>query len=318
MSLKIIGTGRALPAKQVNNEDLSAFLDTSDEWIAERTGIKSRFIRTGESLTDLSETAAKAALEKAGLQPGEIDLIICSTIGGDYITPSLACCISQRLSTICPAFDINAACSGFIYALDTAAAYLDSGRANNILIISAEMMSKHVDWNDRSTCILFGDGAGACVVTKGDALKYIKLTAVGETRPLHMRSGTGNNPFAETYDSQEYLFMEGKEVFKFAVHSIENEVALALDTLSLTADDIDYFLLHQANKRILDNARVRLKQPQDKFPANIQKYGNMSSASIQILLDEMLEEDEITAGDTILLTAFGAGMTTGTCVLTWE
>ena len=318
MSLKIIGTGSALPEKQVSNEELSALLDTSDQWITEKTGIKNRFICTEESLTDLAETAGRAALEKAGLKPSDIDLILCSTISGDYTTPSLACCVSQRLSATCPALDLNAACSGFIYALDAAAAYLNSEKAKNILIISAEMMSKHIDWNDRATCVLFGDGAGACVVTKGTALRYINLTADGEIRPLHLKTGTGNNPFRKINEAQEPFVMEGQEVFKFAVQSIEKEVARALDTLALTAKDIDYFLIHQANQRILDSARIRMKQPDNKFPANIHQTGNISSASIPILLDEMLSEGKIKTGDTLLLTAFGAGLTTGTCVMIWE
>jgi len=318
MSLKIIGTGMALPEKRVSNEDLSAFLDTSDQWIIEKTGIKNRFICTKESLTDLAETAGRTALEKAGLKPSDLDLILCSTISGDYTTPSLACCVSQRLSATCPALDLNAACSGFIYALDAAAAYLNSEKAKNILIISAEMMSKHIDWNDRATCVLFGDGAGACVVTKGTALRYINLTADGEIRPLHLKTGTGNNPFRKINEAQEPFVMEGQEVFKFAVQSIEKEVARALDTLALTAKDIDYFLIHQANQRILDSARIRMKQPDNKFPANIHQTGNISSASIPILLDEMLSEGKIKTGDTLLLTAFGAGLTTGTCVMIWE
>ena len=318
MSIKITGTGRGLPQRQVSNEFLSTFLDTSDEWITERTGIKNRFISTGESLTDLSEVAGRAALEKAGMKPCDLDLIICSTVSGDYITPSLSCCISERFKTVCPAFDLNAACSGFIYALDTAAAYIESGRAKNILIISAEMMTKHVDWSDRSTCVLFGDGAGACVVTKGNALSYIHLTARGDPKPLNIKTGTGYNPFYGIHKEQNCFTMDGQEVFKFAVQSIKKDVALALGALGLTVNDIDYFLLHQANKRILESARQKLKQPESKFPANIHQYGNMSSATIPVLLDEMLEEGKITAGNILLLSAFGAGMTTGTCVLRWE
>jgi len=318
MSLKIIGTGRALPGRQVFNEELSAFVDTSDQWITERTGIKSRFISTAEGLTELSAAAAKAALDKAGLGPGDIDMILCATICGDYLTPSLACCVSQRLSASCPAFDVNAACSGFLYSLDVAAAYLETGRCKNILIVSAEMMSRHVDWGDRAVCVLFGDGAGAGVVTKGDALRYVRLTAAGETKTLHRKMGTGNNPFVRKQEPDEYLAMEGQEVFKFAVQSIHKEVNLALDALGLTGDGVDLFLLHQANQRILDSARAKLGQPEGKFPSNIGRYGNISAASIPILLDEVLEEGRIKAGDVVLMNAFGAGLTTATCVLKWE
>jgi len=318
MSLKIIGTGRALPKKQITNDDLSKFIDTSDKWITERTGIKSRFICTNESLTDLSETASKVAIKKSGLNKKDIDLILCATIIGDYSTPSLACCISERLSIDVPAFDINAACSGFIYALDVADAYLQTGKAKNILIVSAEMLSKQIDWNDRSTCVLFGDGAGACVVTKGTTLKYINLTAKGEVAPLYSKTGTGNSPFAENPEEQGFLYMNGQDVFKFAVGSIEKGAKRAFEVTGLSAKDIDYFLIHQANKRILEHARLKLKQPESKFPANIHKYGNMSAVTIPVLLDEMLEEGKIKVGDKLLLTAFGAGLTTGTCIIEWE
>ena len=318
MSIKIIGTGRALPERQVSNEDLSKFLDTNDQWITERTGIKNRFICTNESLTDLSAVAAFKALNKAGLDPSDIGLIICSTISGDYTTPSLACCLSGRLSAVCPAFDINAACTGFVYSLDIAASYLETDRAENILIVSAEMMSKHLNWEDRKTCVLFGDGAGACVVSKGSALKYIKLGAKGDIRPLNMKTGTGNNPFTHKNEPPQPLSMEGPEVFKFAVLSIEKEAASALGALKLDAGDIDHYIIHQANKRIIESARVRLKQPQSKFPVNIYRYGNISSASIPVLLDEMLEENRISQGDMLFMSAFGAGMTAGACVLKWE
>lgn len=317
MSLKIIGTGKALPSKKITNDDLAAFINTSDEWIVSKTGIKDRYVLTDESLTDLAEAAGRAALEKAGLKAGQVDLVICPTISGDFTTPSLACCVLQRLGVSCPAFDVNAACAGAIYALDIAAAYLNTGKANNILIIAAEMMSKHVDWNDRNTCVLFGDGAGACIVTKGDALKYISLTASGDIKPLHLKTGSGNSPFKSAMN-QEFLRMEGQEVFKFAVKSVEKEVNLALSAMNITARDIDYFILHQANKRIIDSVRTRLEQPEGKFPININKYGNMSAASILALLDEMLEDGKIKKGDMLLLSAFGAGMTTGTSVMIWE
>ncbi len=156
MSLKIIGTGRALPQKAISNDDLSGFLDTSDEWITSHTGVKNRYLCVGESLTDLCENAAREALRKSGLRASEIDMVLCSTIGGDFLTPSLSCAVEERLGISCPAFDLNAACSGFLYALDVAAAYLTTGKAGKILILSAEMMSKHVDWSDRATCVLFG------------------------------------------------------------------------------------------------------------------------------------------------------------------
>jgi len=317
MSLKIIGLGKGIPKRCVSNDELSEFIDTNNEWIVSRTGIKSRHVCTDETLTDLSTAAASQAIQKAGLTTADIDLIICTTIGGDFRTPSLACCVSERIEALCPAFDINAACTGFIYALDVASLYLSSGKMNNILIICAEMMSKHMDWNDRGTCVLFGDGASACVVTHGNALKYTNLTANGNSRMINISSGTGNSPFTENTDGK-YLHMEGQEVFKFAVNIVESELDKALSTLGISAEKIDHFLLHQANKRIIDSIKNKLRQPEEKFPVNIDRYGNLSSASLPLLLFEMLENGEIKPGDTLFLSAFGAGMTAGGCVIVWE
>lgn len=318
MSLKIIGTGHCVPKKIVSNDELATFLDTSDEWITSRTGIKNRHVCTDETLSDLAISAAKNAIEKSGLSASDIDLIICSTIQGDYITPSLACIIQVEIGATCPAFDINGACSGFIYALNVADSFISSNKANNILIVGAEMMSKVADWSDRSSCVLFGDGAGACVVSNGNALKYIHLTASGNIKPLYLHSINGNSPFGNSDKQENYLYMDGQEVFKFAVSVVEKETMLALEALNINPDDIDFYLLHQANKRIIDSIRTRLKQPEEKFPVNIDKYGNTSSASILILLDEVVSEGKIKKGDTLLMTAFGAGLTTGICVINWE
>lgn len=322
MGLRIVATSRAMPERIVTNKELTEFLDTTDEWIVSKTGIKSRAVCTGESLTDLSEKAARLALSKASMDSQDIDYIICSTISGDYVIPSLACAVSERLGTACPAFDINVACSGFIYALDIASAYLTAGRAKNILIISADIMSSLVDWTDRAVSVLFGDGAGACIVTDGDSLKYMNLTAMGDTKTIRQIAGIGNNPFARTdskaNEGRGFVQWEGQEVFKFAVHSIEREVNLALDTLGLSPEDISFFVLHQANKRIIDSARRRLNQPEEKFPVNIDRYGNTSSATIPVLLDEMMEDGKIKRGDMLLLAAFGSGLATGACVLAWE
>lgn len=318
MSLRIIGTGRGLPQREVTNQALLQFVDTSDEWITTRTGIRSRRVCTDETLTDLSTQAAGNALEKAGTDIRDIGFILCSTIGGDYVTPSLACTVSERLGACCPAFDLNAACSGFLYALETADAFLAAGKAEKILIVCAERMSRHVDWADRATCVLFGDGAGACVVTRGNALKYLHLTASGNFKMLNLPSGTGNSPFIAEKRTPGYLHMDGQEVFKFAVGMAEKELARALDALGLGAEQIDHFLIHQANKRIIDAIRVRVGQPEEKFPQNIGRYGNMSSATIPVLLDECLEAGRIRQGDALYMTAFGAGLTTGACVLVWE
>lgn len=318
MSIKIIGTGKGIPKKILTNEEISTFLDTNDEWIRSRTGIERRFICSGETLTDISALAAEEALSNSGLKIKEIDLIICSTISGDYTTPSQACLLAERLNAKCPAFDINAACCGAIYAMDVASKYIQTGGAKHILIVCAEMMSKHADWKDRSTCVLFGDGAGACVVTKGNALKYINISCSPDSSILNLKSADGNNPYANNSKEKNFLQMQGQEVFKFAVLAVIKEIKRAMKKLNLLPEKIDYFLLHQANKRIIDSAREKLKQDTSKFPMNIHKYGNMSSASLLILLNEMLSNGKIKKNSTLLLSVFGAGMTTGTCIIVWE
>ncbi len=317
MSIKIIGTGCGFPEKIVTNAELSRMVDTSDEWIVSRTGIKSRRVCREETLAQLCRDAAEKALAKAGLTAGDIDLIVCSTLNGDYITPSLSCSVAELLGAACPAFDINAACAGFIYALSVAEGFLLTGRYRNVLLISAEKMSKHVDWTDRSTCVLFGDGAAACVVVPGGALRYIKLTVKPDTSLLRIDCGNGNSPFAPPKKTG-FLHMKGQDVFKFAVTNIDTNVKHAMDSLNLTPDDIDYFVFHQANKRIIDYARAKLGQPEEKMPLNIENTGNISSATIPILLDKMLDDGRLRPGKRLLMTAFGAGLTTGTCIMVWE
>ncbi|MCL2003719.1 MAG: ketoacyl-ACP synthase III [Oscillospiraceae bacterium] len=320
MSLKITGAGKGIPAKRVFNDELAGFLDTDDAWISSRTGIKSRYLCVDETLTDLSAAAASQALQNAGLSPGDIDLILCSTVGGDYRTPSLACCVAERVGARCPCFDVNAACTGFVYALEIASLFLRGGRAGNILIIAAEMMSALTDWTDRNTCVLFGDGAAACVVTAGNALRYLHLSsdAGADAAVLNIPGGGGNSPFAAGKRDSAFLRMQGQEVFKFAVGIVETEMLRMLDALKLSPEQIDWLLLHQANKRIIDCAVAKLKQPKEKFPCNIDRYGNLSSVSIPLLLFEMLEDGRLKPGDTVFMSAFGAGLTAGSCLMVWE
>jgi 3-oxoacyl-[acyl-carrier-protein] synthase-3 len=318
MSLKIVGTGSALPDRIVTNDELTGFLDTSDEWIVSRTGIIERRVCVGVTTLDLAYQAAVSALSDAGLAPNNIDIVICSTISGNYITPSLACCVIEKLGIECPAFDISAACPGFTYALDIADAYISSGKANNVLIVSAERISGLVDWTDRSSCVLFGDGAAACVATQGGALKYSRLTASGGAETLCMPASTGYNPFTGDTVKPGYIQMQGPQTFKFAVKTAEAEIRRALETLGLDFDSVDYFIMHQANKRIIESVRTKLNQPEGKFPVNIDRYGNTSSATIPLLLDQMRTDGFIKKGSTLVLTAFGAGNTAGTCVLVWE
>ena len=317
MNFQIIGTGSSHPACVKTNDDLAKLVDTSDEWITTRTGIRSRYISTGETLTDLSCDAAQKALENAGVTPKELDLIICSTIRGDYLTPSLACVVQQRLGATCPAFDLNAACSGFVYSLDVAAGFFSRGTVKKVLIISAEMMSKMVDWNDRATCVLFGDGAGAAVLAEGNHLLSCKLTAQGDTELLYIPHVNGNSPFYDWPDQHPFLFMNGQGVYKFAVAAMERDVLDVVRQAGITLDDVSYLLPHQANLRIIETGRKKLGLPPEKVLTNIDKHGNISSACIPTLLDEQNRKGTFHKGDILVLCAFGGGLTTGACVLKW-
>lgn len=318
MSFKIIGSGRCLPERQVDNHQLAGFLDTSDEWIVSRTGIHTRRVCRSETMTELATTAARKAIEKSGVAAADLDMILCATVRGDFVTPSLACCVAGQLGLTCPALDVNAGCSGFLATLSLAAACFESGRAAYILIIGAERLSNMADWRDRSTCVLFGDGAGACVLAKGGALKYLHMGVEGDPAPLHMSAAAGNSPFAVNEPSQKFLIMDGQAVYKFATRVLEAEVKLALEAQGLAPADIDFYLIHQANRRILDYVRHKLGLPAEKLPMNLNRYGNTSAASIPILLDELLEEGAVRPGQAIFLSAFGAGLTYGAALLKWE
>lgn len=221
---KILSTGSALPALSKTNDDLSTFLDTSDEWISQRTGIRQRSLCSDETLTDLLTVAAKQALERAGVEPQQLDLILCATIRGEYITPSQACVIQQQLGAGCPAMDISAACTGFVYALDVAAGYFARKKVKKVLVLAGDIMSRLVDWNDRSTCVLFGDGAGAVLLGEGDSLQSIHLTAKGDPQVLCIPQPPSNSPFDILPPQQPFLQMNGKEVYKFAVSAFCSDV----------------------------------------------------------------------------------------------
>ncbi len=316
--MNILGTGSALPHLSVTNDRLSEFLETSDEWIKSRTGIAERRILSGdETILTLGAMAAERALEDAGIRKDEIDFLLCSTVQGDHITPSLACLMQGALGLDCPAIDINGACAGFPYALDMADAYIASGKTRHILIVCSEGMSRITDWTDRASCVLFGDGAGAVVVGPGTALKKTRLTSMGDMRVIHASPEPGNSPFGTAQREKAGLYMAGQEVYKFAVANSLKDIECVLDQSGLTPDDISFFLLHQANKRIIDAVRARLKQGEDKFPANIEARGNTSSASVPILLDELNRAGMLKKGDILAMSAFGAGLTTGACIIEW-
>lgn len=320
MSFSILGTGSALPAQVITNDALSQIVDTSDEWIQSRTGIAERRICSHESAVDLAYEAAINALKDSACTANDLDLIICATISADYITPSLACILQQRLGATCPAFDLNAACTGFIYGLDVAAGYFARKPNQKILVVAAEQMSRIVDWTDRSTCVLFGDGAGAVVLGEGNDLLAIQIGAEGKIDPLYAHNQQGNSPFAEKTSDEAvstYMKMDGQEVFRFAVTVMTQTVESVLQEAKLTKEEIAYLLPHQANIRIIDAACSRLKLQREKCLSNIASRGNTSAAGIAILLDEANKAGRFRKGDLLALTAFGGGLTTGACILRW-
>ncbi len=316
--MRILGTGSALPALSVPNTALEQFLDTSDEWITTRTGIQTRHILSSETLTELAVQAAKRALDDAGVSGSELDLILGTTCQGEQIAPAMACTVQKAIGANCPCMDVNAACTGFIYALDVASAYLKSGKAKKILVISAEGMSKLSDWRDRATSVLFGDGAGAVVLGGQDGLLSIRLSADDDKDTLFIQPAPGNCPFSTPSSIAPGVHMEGQEVFRFAVSHATEDIARVAQEADVTLADIQWFLLHQANRRILESVRQRLNQSEEKFPNNISRVGNTSSASIPILLDELNREGRLSDGDLIAMSAFGAGLSTGACILRWH
>lgn len=315
--MKIIGTGRAHPAKVLTNAMLEKFLDTSDEWIRTRTGMAERRIITSEKLEDLAAEASRQAIADAGLKPSDIDYIICSNVVNEYVTPSLSCIVQGAIGAKCACVDVNAACSGFIYALDMADDRLKSGKAKNILVLAAEEPTRMVDWSDRALCVLFGDGAGAVVVTEGDGLICSRLTTTSKVDCLHYVRKLEPTPYITKDEYSAPMYMNGKEVFKTAVLSSSRDIKMLLDEAGLKPSDIKYYVLHQANMRIIEAIANWLKLDMSHFPTNVERCGNTSSASVPLLLDEMAREGKLQRGDKILMSAFGAGFTTGACILEW-
>ncbi len=317
MNFKILGTGSAHPKCARTNDDLAEIVETSDEWIYSRTGIKSRYVCTDETISDVAEAAGRSALEQAGVKASELDLIICSTIRGDYFTPSLACVLQERLGAHCPAFDINAACTGFLYALDIADGFFERGCVRRVLIVSCENMSKLLDWKDRSTCVLFGDGAGAVVLGEGDNLLSIRISAQGNREIMFIPNVSGNSPFNRAPKPAPVLTWRGHDVYKFAVGEMASQLEAAIRDAGLSQEDITWVLPHQANLRIIESARKRLRIPAEKYCCNIEHYGNISSAAIPILMDEFNRKQTFHSGDLLALVAFGGGLTSGACVIRW-
>lgn len=315
--MKISGTGSVLPRKVVTNDMLSQFLDTSDEWITTRTGVKSRHVISDEKLEEIAIEAAGKALADAGLKAGELDFIICSNVVNEYVTPQLSCIIQGGIGASCPCMDINCACAGFIHALEIAESFYKAGRVNNVLIVCAEEPTRMTDWNDRRTCVLFGDGAGAAVLTPGDNIRSIKLSASSATDKLWQYRLLHPTPYITKEETDVPLQMKGQDVFKFAVKAASKDITRTLKEAGLKADEVDHYLLHQANVRIINAIQEYLEQPAEKFPTNIEDHGNSSSSCCPILLDECSRKGILKKGNLVAMSAFGAGFVSGAVLFEW-
>ncbi len=325
--VKIAGVGKYLPARVMPNSELEQMVDTSDEWIQARTGIKERRIAAPEESTStLATRAALAALANASVSPQEVDLVILATCTPDYGgMPSTASVVQNAIgATNAGAFDLNAVCSGFMYALTTGSQFIASGAYRTVLVVGAETFSRILDWQDRSTCVLFGDGAGAVVLRAteepGGLLSFVLGSDGAGACHLYVPAGGSRQPAShETVEQrQHYVKMNGREVFRFATGVVPDSVLRAVEKAGLTVDDVDVLIPHQANIRIIDSQLRRLKMREDVAFANVQRYGNTSAASVPVALCEAVEEGRVHPGDTVLLTGFGAGLSWGAAVWKWH
>lgn len=322
----IVGVGSYVTDKALTNHDLEKMVDTTDEWIRTRTGIKERrLVEDGKCTSDLALEASKKAIADAGLRSSDIDMIVCGTSSPDMIFPSTACMTAHKLGVKnIPAFDILAACSGFVYAISSAAQYVASGAYQNVLVLGADSLTRYVDWKDRNTCILFGDGAGAVVlnrVDEGYGVLASYLSADGEGADI-LKIPAGGSAIPATAESVKeglhFVTMNGNEVFKFAVKAIPEAIEKVLSECNIEVREVKYYILHQANKRITEAAASRLKVALSKFAGNIEKYGNTSAASIPLVLDELYRDEKLAKGDVLVLVGFGGGLTWGANVIRWN
>ncbi|MFW6199770.1 MAG: beta-ketoacyl-ACP synthase III [Gemmatimonadota bacterium] len=323
-TVEIVSTGRYLPERVLTNHDLEEMVDTSDDWIRTRTGIRERHLAEGMLAADMGAASARCAMEKAGVDAGEVDILVCSTATPDRWLPSTACDVQARLgASNAAAFDIMAACTGFLYGLSMAEGYLMAGRGEIALVVATEKMSSIVDWSDRSTCVLFGDGSGAAVVRPSDdgsGMLSSHLRSDGELAELLYRpAGGAKVPMDEGVleRGDHFIRMAGREVFKNAVRSMAEACDIALKQAGLTPDDVDLLVPHQANIRIIESTAKYAGIPMDEVFVNVDRYGNMSSATVPVALDEAVEQGRLRKGDNVLLVAFGAGLTWGAQVLRW-
>ncbi len=317
MSFSILGTGMYVPDNIVTNDDLSKIVNTNDEWISQRVGVRERRIATTETAADMAYEAALNALENSGCRAEDIDLILSATVSGEEVSPSVSCMVQHKLGVSCMAYDINAACSAFLFLLETAAGYFARGKVKKVLVIGAERLSRILDWTDRGTCVIFGDGAGAAVLGEGNGYGESTFTVKGGDDVIKIPNFIGSSPFFQKEAESPYIHMKGQETFKYAVNAICADIHHLLERAGLSAEKIQYIIPHQANKRIIDSAAKRLCLPKEKFYVNIERYGNTSSASIPIALDEMNRSGMLHRGDKLILTAFGGGLANAACLLTW-
>ncbi|SHH93925.1 3-oxoacyl-[acyl-carrier-protein] synthase-3 [Sporobacter termitidis DSM 10068] len=316
MSFKILGTGHCVPSRVVTNDEMSTIVETSDEWIAPRVGVRERRVCTTETASDLAFEAAQQALAMSGTKPEELDMILCATLSADEASPSMACMMQNRLGASCPALDVNAACSGFIYALDTAAGFFARKKVKKMLVIGGERLSRLIDWTDRNTCVIFADGAGAVVLGEGDDYLSSKLYAKG-CETIVIPQYAGDSPFNQLEARKPFIRMNGQETFKFAVNAMAGDIIDVINAAGLKQSDIAWVVPHQANARIIDAASRKLDIPADRFGKNIEKYGNTSAASVPILLDELNRAGKFKKGDYLALASFGGGLTSAACIIRW-
>ena len=315
----ISGTGLARPSRVLTNHDLSAIVDTNDEWIRTRSGIKTRYIVGDESATDLACEASEKAIRKAGLSPSDIGLIIVATFTGDSKMPSVACRVQARLGIPnAAAFDLAAACSGFVYALSTADALMASSFAKHSLVIGVEVLSKVVDWTDRSTCVLFGDGAGAVVLSKNEAGETSGLNSFVWGAQGEDGDDAGQLMLGLRNEDASFMRMQGRPVYKFAIAVVPELISALLESSRLSADEVDWVVAHQANIRILEASAARSGIPMERWFHNLEDFGNTSAASIAIALAEMDEKNLLAQGQKIALVGFGGGLTYGAVLLEWQ
>ena len=321
MGFRILGTGSAVPEKVLTNDDLSTMVETSDEWITTRVGVKERRVATTETTASLATEAAKRALEMSGVKAEELDLIICATITADNVCPTVAGEVQEAIGASCPAFDLNSACSGFLYVLETAAGYFARGGVKKALILGAERISKILDWTDRSTCVIFGDGAGAVVLGESDedALLVSELHTAGGKDVIHIPAYEGNSPFrtSPVNERPPVIFMEGQATFKFAVNAMAEHIRSMTAKIGKTPADLNWIVPHQANMRIIAMASRKLDIPMENFIVNIQHTGNISSASVPTALDEANRAGKLKRGDLVALVAFGGGLSSAGAIIRW-